>query len=712
MPLVTYWIGPAGREGLSIYHRHAATVFLKSADGLPDAISPRKAANLLNDEKNFLVLAYLDEQCIGTAVFRPAAAHLLLLVSAKRCCGLGRGLLAAVKHVCAQQSHKELCALTPKDMPPATRKALHRLGFSSPREPPSDYSGGHPWKEAAELTAQTCPLTAADKLPTEATWLLKEATKLLANNDNGDLNLEETPSASQSEVQPHTGSLIALWVALDKHFYAARVRGRRAVVDERSGRPSYTLHVRYYDTPEECRPPHASPLPPQREERSVDGAKLIRSMEPPQRSSQRTWYPLAAMPSSRDWLGILWEAAMSQMGVSEEEEVQVRAKAAFERAFEEAFSPCFSPQFPAPAPAAEESASQESVEENKEESSQDSAGGLTQKPKPKKLKELLNAAFKKEEMQGLCDELEVAYLKKDPVPDLVEKLVKRMRPDFKAALETLKIPTLKSMLAAQSLKVGGKKEELVDRVIEAAAPPKPREGGGRPALQEVADPSNAQQQEVEPSSQPQEQGGASSPLKHALGASSPLKAMTMPSLTSSQAPPSSGRRRLPWSSGLERRRRQSNGVDAIAIDVDATPPVPNSWAHDSPAKPIWWVDDEDDERAAELLYTLFDGRPLEKDIEAWVLKDHPVAMEVFPHMEFWRELDIRWLRYSFAHAGVGEALRKLKQRFVEGKGKMRYVGLEMGDGDLGRPRQKRARRGGAEADSETTGCLLARLEIC
>ena len=94
MPLVTYWIGPAGREGLSIYHRHAATVFLKSADGLPDAISPRKAVNLMNDEKNFLVLAYLDEQCIGTAVFRPAAAHLLLLVSAKRCCGLGRYALS------------------------------------------------------------------------------------------------------------------------------------------------------------------------------------------------------------------------------------------------------------------------------------------------------------------------------------------------------------------------------------------------------------------------------------------------------------------------------------------------------------------------------------------------------------------------------------------------------------------------------------------
>ena len=91
------------------------------------------------------------------------------------------------------------------------------------------------------------------------------------------------------------------------------------------------------------------------------------------------------------------------------------------------------------------------------------------KPKPKKLKELLNACFKKEEMQGLCDELEVSYLKKDLLPELVEKLVKTMRKDFKPALETLKIPTLKSMLAAQSLKVGGKKEELVERVMEALA---------------------------------------------------------------------------------------------------------------------------------------------------------------------------------------------------------------------------------------------------
>ena len=88
----------------------------------------------------------------------------------------------------------------------------------------------------------------------------------------------------------------------------------------------------------------------------------------------------------------------------------------------------------------------------------------------KGLADVLTAAFKKkEEMRGLCDELEVAYLKKDNASELVEKLVKAMRDDLKPALEKLKAPTLKSMLAAQSLKVGGKKEELVDRLVEALA---------------------------------------------------------------------------------------------------------------------------------------------------------------------------------------------------------------------------------------------------
>ena len=97
----------------------------------------------------------------------------------------------------------------------------------------------------------------------------------------------------------------------------------------------------------------------------------------------------------------------------------------------------------------------------------------------KKLKEFLNGCFKKEEMQGLRDELKVSYLKKDLLPELVEKLVKTMRKDFKPALETLKIPTLKAMLAAQSLKVGGKKEELVERVMEALARADAAASGGR-----------------------------------------------------------------------------------------------------------------------------------------------------------------------------------------------------------------------------------------
>ena len=51
-------------------------------------------------------------------------------------------------------------------------------------------------------------------------------------------------------------------------------------------------------------------------------------------------------------------------------------------------------------------------------------------------------------------------------------------------------------------------------------------------------------------------------------------------------------------------------------------------------------------------------------------RETALASEAFPDIEFWRELDIRWLRYSFAHAGVGEALRKLKGDFARGEGRM------------------------------------------
>ena len=122
------------------------------------------------------------------------------------------------------------------------------------------------------------------------------------------------------------------------------------------------------------------------------------------------------------------------------------------------------------------------------------------------------------------------------------------------------------------------------------------------------------------------------------------------------------------------------------------PPTP-----ESPAKPCWWEDGHDDARAAELLYMLFgakgEGASLERDIEDWVLRENAVAAEAFPEMEFWRGLDIRWIRYSCAHAGVGEALKELKARVARGEGQMQFVAV---DGS----RQKRSRKTADEKRDE------------
>ena len=118
---------------------------------------------------------------------------------------------------------------------------------------------------------------------------------------------------------------------------------------------------------------------------------------------------------------------------------------------------------------------------------------------------------------------------------------------------------------------------------------------------------------------------------------------------------------------------------------------------DAPWKPEWWREGEDDARAAELLYTLFSGNVvagLHKSIEDWVVRDNPVAAEAFPHVSFWKELDIRYLRWSCENAEVGEALRDLKAAFGRGEGRMRYVSIDNG-GD----RSKRARRSAAEQES-------------
>ena len=50
----------------------------------------------------------------------------------------------------------------------------------------------------------------------------------------------------------------------------------------------------------------------------------------------------------------------------------------------------------------------------------------------------------------------------------------------------------------------------------------------------------------------------------------------------------------------------------------------------------------------------------ERDIDEWVLRDTAVSYEAFPQVDFWRGLDIRWLQHSYAHGGVGDALRRLK----------------------------------------------------
>ena len=158
--------------------------------------------------------------------------------------------------------------------------------------------------------------------------------------------------------------------------------------------------------------------------------------------------------------------------------------------------------------------------------------------------------------------------------------------------------------------------------------------------------------------------------------------------------------------------RPSIPKSAWKVDVHATPPIPPT--PESPARPIWWRDGEDDERAAEMLYLLFrneSGESLARELGDWVYRDTelqppPIASEAFPHVEFWRELDIRWVRYSCAHAGVAEALKRLKTAFARGEGKLKHVSV---DGDKaaagGGGRQKRARRGagGKGGEDDATG---------
>ena len=80
----------------------------------------------------------------------------------------------------------------------------------------------------------------------------------------------------------------------------------------------------------------------------------------------------------------------------------------------------------------------------------------------------------------------------------------------------------------------------------------------------------------------------------------------------------------------------------FVVNSPPLPPTP-----ESPAKPSWWIDEEDDERAAELLYTLFSGdtgAALLRDIDEWVVRDTSVAAEAFPAVPFWRALVVTFKR--------------------------------------------------------------------
>ena len=165
---------------------------------------------------------------------------------------------------------------------------------------------------------------------------------------------------------------------------------------------------------------------------------------------------------------------------------------------------------------------------------------------------------------------------------------------------------------------------------------------------------------------------AAAPLKSVAEAGRLLK---QASSTSDARPPSN-------------RRLTIGASEPHIVDVHATPPMGPS--PDAPWKPEWWRDGEDDQRAAEMLFMLFSGSAnaaVHKDIDDWVVRGNPVAEEAFPHVAFWKEQDIRFLRYSCEHGGVAQALQELKASFVSGAGHMKFLSITGGARHTKRPRR-------------------------
>ena len=110
------------------------------------------------------------------------------------------------------------------------------------------------------------------------------------------------------------------------------------------------------------------------------------------------------------------------------------------------------------------------------------------------------------------------------------------------------------------------------------------------------------------------------------------------------------------------------------------------------------------------------GERLENQIEEWVVRDNAVAAEAFPHVDCWIGLEIRWLRFSSAHREVADALRRLKDAFSKGHGKLRFLSIDGGrggskDGDNKPSRARRNNRsrsaasGGGDGEEASGGVL-------
>ena len=644
-----FWVGRCG-DALPSYHRAAALPLIKDTQLLGDTLSPRRAARSLDVGSNFLALVLAEAagtkelQCVGVAIFRPdgqCGPQLMLLACTRSRCGIARSLVALVRHVCSRHVAKleggsvQLHALAPRDMHASTRKFLRAVGFVGARDVPRGATVLSVWREGAQLAAFACPLTRPDCEAGAGSALAamlgaacrrasdgeEERTSHLEGDAHGEPpagDVIDNPSRARAWPDtPGVGTMVGLWVKLDRQHYPAVVREREVMIAPRGGRKGPTscaLRVSFL-------PDGAGAAPPQMEERAVEGWKLER-IRPCQRhehhsgpdapsASVRSWYVLAAAPGGPDWQRLLTDAAVDYDETS--------------------------------APADETAAHAPSVTEGARPEGGDEAAVGREAHQARRAAADAHEATSAPPMGAAgmaCHSAAVdrgkrgAAAKREPLHPTGGQVLR-----LPTASDTRR--TLRSLLEG-----GGDRVATADAPVDAPA--------GAPADAQAAAP-------------PQ-------PTQSSDGGSQPERSTKRPRPTPSEQ---------------SQRRGSIRTIPRppFAVHSPPLPPTP-----ESPARPDWWTT-EDDERAAELLYTLFSGDTsanLERNVDEWVLRENAVAAEAFPHVPFWRGLDIRWLRWSLRRREVGEALRALKAAFARGEGRMRFIAVEA-------DRSKRSRRGAAAA---------------